>query len=101
MTTASPPDLVDGRWPVTACASAKCGAPIVWARTEKGKNMPVDAEPTAAGRYRLEDRGGDQPVAVYTHPISLAQAEAAGKTVVVHSAHWATCPSERQFRRPR
>ncbi len=35
-------------------ACKNCGEEIRWAVTKKGKNMPVDAEPTTSGKFLLE-----------------------------------------------
>lgn len=46
-----------------ACKS--CGARVIWARTEKGRSMPVDYTPLADGGNIRLDHGADAPIAVY------------------------------------
>lgn len=50
-----------------------CGAEIVWLKTQKGKNMPVDAETVTDGD------------AIYDRNI--------------HTSHFDTCTNARPFRR--
>jgi hypothetical protein len=38
---------------VATCSS--CGAEIIWAKTESGKAMPLDAAPSASGNLILTD----------------------------------------------
>lgn len=67
-----------------------CAAPIIWTRTERGKNMPVDADPVIATRgFRLEEEGA-VVLAKFT-----ARPELHEKLYV---AHWATCPDADQHR---
>ena len=71
-----------GAMKLARCRS--CDAPIVWTRTERGKNMPVDADPTVAPRgFRLEEHGDDVLAKFVAKP---DQGER------VHVAHWSTCP---------
>lgn len=64
-----------------------CGAPIVWALTEKGKRMPLDADAgaTEGVRYRVVD--GDAIRCVDNEP--------------GHISHFATCPNSAQHRKTR
>ena len=55
-----------------------CGAAIIWIKTAKGKNMPIDAKPVKA---YLPD-----PVNEYSF-------------VDVHLPHWGTCPKARDFKK--
>lgn len=65
------------------CRSCEC--PIVWTITEKGKNMPVDADPVAADRgFRLIDQGdGVPPLARW-----CARPEEAER---IYVSHFGTC----------
>jgi hypothetical protein len=40
-----------------------CGAPIRWARTAKGKAIPLDPDPAEAGNVILEEPFGADPIA--------------------------------------
>ena len=58
-----------------------CGASIIWIKTKKGKNMPIDAKPVKA--YIKSE---DAQVDLYT-------------MVDVHLTHWGTCPKSRAFKK--
>ena len=51
-----------------------CGASLKWIRTEKGKQMPVDAK----------------PITVITE---------LGKTIRAYTPHWSQCPGAEHFRK--
>lgn len=66
-----------------------CGAKVIWAKTAKGKSMPLDATPTADGNLvlvngvaRIPEIGDDQPFLAY-------------------KSHFATCPNADEHRKPR
>lgn len=73
----------------SACRS--CGASIVWARTDSGRLMPVDREPSAQGRLVLRTEDGELHVRV-------AEENARG---VRHRPHFATCPDADSWRAQR
>jgi len=81
---------------VQRCLSAQCGAQLIWAKTPKGKNTPVDVEPSPAGTILLVDRGDRVPVAIVVKAVERDQH--AGK---LHTTHWATCPAAPAFRSSR
>lgn len=56
-----------------------CKAPIVWMRTRRGKNVPVDADTVDEAEHDEEGR----PMFVYG----------------THVAHFTTCPNAAQHRR--
>jgi len=73
-----------------------CGDPIIWTVTQKGKPMPLDADPVAAPRgFRLDvdvlDDDRKTPVAMFT-----AKPDAGEKLYI---AHFATCEHADQHRR--
>ena len=61
-----------------------CPALIVWAKTEKGKNIPLDAEPEK--RFVIIRNDGDAPVV---------------KLVETYQTHFVSCPNSNEHRRPR
>jgi hypothetical protein len=61
-----------------------CGAEIIWAETERGRPMPVDAKPLKV--ILLEDLG------------ELFAPKA--KVVNAFVSHFATCPDAAEHRRP-
>jgi len=93
MTTVEPPQLADGRWPTAPCSASSCGAPVVWAYTERGKTMPVDAQPSPIGSLELVDRGERTPLARFV-PV-----EARLSTDALHTSHFVTCAKADSFRR--
>lgn len=64
-----------------------CNAPIIWALTESGRQMPVDAEPSERGNLMLVRQG--------TSVVVKVQAPAPG----LHRPHFATCPQAESWRR--
>jgi len=76
-----------------------CGAKILWAVTEKGKRMPLDAEPSEAGNIFLQHRPNQNPLAVYT---TEEQRKATKGTLMEHrlfTSHFATCPQAKKWRK--
>jgi len=68
---------------IKKCAS--CGAPIIWALTERGRRMPLDATPTT-GAILLTSASSPVPTA---------------KFGPVYTSHFATCPHADQHRKPK
>lgn len=70
-----------------------CAALIIWAETERGRSMPVDAQPSADGSIRLHAR--EQ----YRSPLAvvLPVAKRFGLTNL-HTSHFATCPHAARWR---
>lgn len=71
---------------MSACRS--CGAEILWAVTENGKRIPLDADPSIVktpGAFEL--RGDDPPLAI------------AARSRRVFVSHFATCPHAAQHRK--
>lgn len=61
-----------------------CGADIIWALSDHGKRMPVNAEMASGSGFVLE---GDPPRA----RLSVGEA--------VHLSHFATCPQAGKWRK--
>lgn len=64
-----------------------CNAPIIWALTETGRQMPIDERPDPKGNLELYRSGTSVRVRV-TMP-------GQGR----HRPHFATCPEARSWRR--
>lgn len=65
-----------------------CGAPIIWCLTEKGRRMPLDAEPTPDGHLRLDSATG------------RCQVVGVGSPEHQHyTSHFATCPRAAEARK--
>lgn len=73
-----------------ACSS--CGAPIVWAITEAGKRVPLDAKPI---RIAIVARGNDGA------EIREGDALVIGSGANGYQSHFATCPNAAAHRKPR
>lgn len=76
---------------VTRCRS--CGQKIIWTTTERGKHMPVDAEPHPAGNITLIPRADGGATAHV-----LQKFESAGGAALYRS-HFATCVNAADWRR--
>lgn len=69
-----------------------CDAPLRWARTVKGKRMPLDRDPDPKGNVTLDERG-----VVHVHPpAEVARLLAAGRLIFM--PHHATCPNAQEHR---
>jgi hypothetical protein len=81
-----------GVWTVSAfCRS--CGEEVVWTKTAKGKNMPVDAQPVEDGNLILS-RGEDGTLrSVY---VRAGATDQAGEPR--YTSHFATCVHANQHR---
>lgn len=80
---------------VTTCRS--CGAPVRWARTEAGKNMPLDADPATGDPLVVPD--GNLVVTGWQGPLRVVKTMAAGAGQ--HRSHFATCPNAKAHRTDR
>lgn len=63
-----------------------CGAEIVWAITDKGKRIPLDARP-AGPLFLLDVEPGAPPARARRNPF-------AGE---LHLSHFASCPDAREW----
>lgn len=71
-----------------------CKAPIIWARTERGKTMPLDALPAADGNIAIRDG-----IAIVLGPTVLARlAETELEVRPLYRSHFASCPYAVEFR---
>lgn len=66
-----------------------CLKPIKWAKTEQGRNMPLDPDPVAGGNIELING------IAYVRGVSDNPAD------VRHVSHFATCPGAQHHRRRR
>ena len=68
-----------------------CGAEIIFAETEKGHRMPIDAQAVldGTGNVKLVQRGGTLMAVV----VNVGQG--------THVSHFKTCPQAAQHRRSR
>ncbi|HEY6547621.1 MAG TPA: hypothetical protein VI589_06935 [Vicinamibacteria bacterium] len=64
---------------------------MIWARTGRGKKMPLDAEPSSAGNFVLE--GDDQDPTTHRLPNDAAATYTGDK----YTSHFTTCPKARDF----
>lgn len=81
----------------TTCTAKRCGAEIVWTRTEAGRNMPVDVEPDPQGSIEVYLEDGELRSRVLKRR-ELQQATL-GKLVELRTSHFATCVAAEEFRR--
>lgn len=64
-----------------------CDAPILWAKTERGKSMPLDLRPSGDGNMYLNRAG-------VCRPRRIDDDESR-----VYMPHWKTCPQADSWRR--
>ena len=66
-----------------------CGAAIIWIKTVKGKNMPVDAKPVKAylPRTPMGREAADNLDGLDYHLVD------------VYLTHWGTCPKVHYFKK--
>ncbi|HKF74707.1 MAG TPA: hypothetical protein VKF59_01065 [Candidatus Dormibacteraeota bacterium] len=79
-------------WAGQRCRGATCGAKITFLRTEAGKFVPVDLEPTPQGNLQVRDGTAT--------PLSKRRAEEArerGESLYI--SHFVTCPNSREFQK--
>lgn len=60
-----------------------CGAPILWAKSQAGNSMPLDATATPGGQWQVEN--------------GIAFTDKSKPTG--HVSHFATCPKRDSFRK--
>lgn len=91
---------------VSECRS--CSAAIIWAQTQKGKRMPVDAKPVENGNIRLEERmvrSEDQYGIPSYHGILTAiyegkeQGDLFGEEIPRYVSHFVTCDDAKDWRK--
>lgn len=77
---------------VANCRS--CKAPIFWASTRAGKNMPLDVDPVPHGDFYIHDEDHEKPAAYHwsTYEGKLPDVDR-------YTSHFATCDHPERFRR--
>lgn len=70
-----------------------CGRPIVWAKTARGKNLPLDPNPMASGELELVATGTENGRVVF------AVRAAAPDATKGYRCHFESCPKS-QRRKP-
>jgi hypothetical protein len=80
-----------------------CDAEIVWAVTDSGKRIPVDAEPVDGGNVLLSDRGvqAGPRTPLATAVGKRVQPSLFGDDSLRYTSHFATCPHADTHRRTR
>lgn len=91
--TAAPADT-PRPWPVEECRT--CKKRIIWTQTERGKRMPVDADPTGDGNVALRWHADSTTVLS-----SIPQPHLAFGRRDLRKSHFAQCPQADKWRRRR
>lgn len=65
-----------------------CGAPIRWAKTAAGKNIPLDPDPVPLGNLYLDEDG-----------VAMTVTKDLGRSVARYVSHFATCPDADEHRK--
>lgn len=77
-----------------------CDAPVIWTETEKGKRMPVDAEPSRSGSFELRTDGPfARPNGTRLEegvPLAVWNPDANEERYV---SHFSTCPDAKGWRK--
>lgn len=74
----------------------KCGAPIVWLTTPRGKKMPADA---VLREYKENPEGKNSVLNDLGEVIKCDLQFEGTPTGLARIPHWATCPNADEFRR--
>lgn len=69
-----------------------CPGQIIWAVTERGKDMPVDAEPSPEGTVLLEQEGARLVARVLPAHRAFGRKD-------LRKSHFASCPDAAKWRR--
>jgi hypothetical protein len=74
-----------------------CKASVIWAVSEKGKRIPMDADPVADGNFILEYSAvGEPPVA---RPRNATIGTVEFRDGLGFKSHFATCPDAGEWRK--
>jgi len=82
------------------CRTETCKAPVIWARTQTGKLMPVDVEPSPDGNVRVFEVQGN----VHARVVTTEDAERMRRdplAVPLRTSHFATCSRADSWRSKR
>jgi hypothetical protein len=71
----------------------ECGQPIRWARTERGRTIPLDRDPVPNGNLVLLPVSGEA--------VHLRAGAAVEPGTLRYVSHFATCPQAGLFRTPK
>jgi hypothetical protein len=74
-----------------AAECRSCRAPIAWVKTARGKNMPIDLEPTGLGTWLLEWEG----------EVATAHKAVQSYAGPKYTSHFSTCPDADKWRAPK
>lgn len=86
-----PEERASDRPQTSECRS--CEAEIIWVETEKGRRMPIDADPSPGGRFALS---ADGKTVAFVPPHSSV-----GGRGDLHCSHFETCPEAEAWKRSR
>lgn len=82
-----------------------CSAPIIWARTEKGRSIPVDERPVLNGNLDLvPDADPREPPTAFVLDKQGFRAGPGGTTqspFLRYQSHFASCPDAAAHRKTR
>jgi hypothetical protein len=82
---------------MTTCRS--CGAAIFWAKTVRGRAMPVDALPCDDGNIVITLKGEGYREEARAMYLTREQLEPGAVTAKRYKSHHATCPHAAQWRK--
>ena len=76
-----------------------CRAPIVWAVTERGKDMPIDQAPVEGGNVYFVGSPGSRVVRVLSDPQPTLEEQTDSADGLRYVTHFATCPQADRWRK--
>lgn len=79
-------------YPTSPCKS--CRRLVIWTTTERGKPMPVDAQPDPAGSVALSIEDGKVHSRVVSVKLRFGRKD-------LHTSHFVGCPQSGKWRRRR
>lgn len=74
-----------------------CSAPIVWCKTDAGRNMPIDIEPADDGNIAVYTAPDDDHL--HAQVVRPGEPVAGGDSGLRYRSHFSTCPNGERHRR--
>ncbi len=78
-----------------------CGAPIIWAKTEAGKPMPLDIQPSPSGTFTIRHADGRAWRGNLHEELQAIHKSKIKDLGPWYTSHFATCPNANQHRKPK
>lgn len=76
-----------------------CKAPVIWVKTSKGSDMPIDAEPNVKGNMTIETRTVEDNGHMRDVVFATVVAPLFAMGQLRYMSHFATCKQAKSWRR--